>query len=64
MFLVAEREISTSGERGGRAGVGERGNEIKKKRCMIFNSKRVADDICDLFKCIGFQNIFSVVLFY
>jgi len=25
---VAEREISTSGERGGRAGVGERGNEI------------------------------------
>jgi hypothetical protein len=31
MFLVAEREISTSGERGGRAGVGERGNEIKKK---------------------------------
>jgi len=28
MFLVAEREISTSGGRGGRAGVGERGNEI------------------------------------
>ena len=49
---------------GGRGGAGEKeGGKERKKRYLVYNSKRVANDICDLFKCADLQNIFSICYF-
>jgi len=54
VFLVVEREISASGEKEGWEGRSEEGRE----RCLVFNSKQVADVICYLFNCASFLIIF------
>jgi hypothetical protein len=48
MFLVVEREISTSGERCGRAGAREGGKERKKKDAwfLIQNEFQMASVTC------------------
>ena len=55
---MMDREISAGNEKEGRSG------ERERERCLVFNSKQVADVIWDLFKYATFLIICLIMLLY